>query len=548
MNKKILFTLLGAMLLSSCSLRIPSINPSEDGESIFSESVEESTSTTSDESTTETESVETPSETESEEVPSEEQPSEESSESISEESSEIDSESTSEEETEDLYKLFYNPSNKVEIELDFSNQAIYNLAKYSDNEEKKEMYHPVDVTITINDKEYFFEECGARMKGNTSRNPNFVDENGYIHGLVHFKISFNQTFDDAEDNDYYIRTWASKEERTERKDRRFAGAKKFDIKYNKSQDGTYTKQMYAYSAFREEGLFAENNNLVRTTIKTDTDSVTEVYLAQECIDKEFLQRRLPKAEAKGNLYKSTYTDMGPADLTTNSLNSIGVEGPYYHPSYDLKTNDDPEEIDHSLLRNLINTINNNKSDASSFKPILDELIDVEMILKYQAMCWVMGNPDDNRNNYNNFYIYFNSVSNKAIFIPYDYDRCLGILQDWEVHMETVPYHSTKATGRNREWQKNPLMWRLLLKTKSGETNQEGLKYAKDYPYIKEYRDLFVSYCEVYANKYLDVNKFDQFTKAAYYANKDIGNAGGSNMTFKDYAEAKLATFINSPDN
>lgn len=521
MKKRSILLLLGALLLSSCSSFL------ENSESLPSE--EESTIESSD----------TLSEESSEE-------SIESSEPTSE--SESKDESTSEEEEEDLYELFYNPSNKVDITLDFKNEVIYKLAQYSDDEEKKDMYHPVDVTISINDKEYFFEECGARMKGNTSRNPNFVDEDGIIHGLVHFKISFNQTFDDPEDNDYYIKTWESDELRQERKDRRFGEAKKFDIKWNKNFDHTFTKQMYSYAAFRDENLFAENNNLIKATIKTESDSETAIYLAQECIDKEFLKRRLPKAEAKGNLYKSTYTAMGKADLTMDSIRSIGVEGPYYHPSYDLKTNDDPDEIDHSLLNNLITTINNNKNSATSFKPILDEIIDVDEFLKFQAMCWVLGNPDDGRQNYNNYYIYFNSVTNKASFIPYDYDRCLGILQDWDIHMESVPYHTTKAAGSNREWQRNPLLWRTILRTKSGESSSEGLYYANSYPYIEEYRNKYIDYCIEYANKYLDVSKFEEFTNNVYYAVKDITSGGGTNLTFEDYATNKLATFKNYPDN
>ena len=180
MSKKILFPILiGTLLFTSCS-NVVFFPPTSESES-NSESESES-------------KLETESEVESE------------------------SESESEEQSTDLYDLFYNHKNQVDIKLDFKNDVIYKLAKYSEIPEKKEMYHPVDVTITINGTEYFYEECGARMKGNTSRNPNFVDENGEIKGLVHFKISFNQTFDDAEDNDYYIREWATKEERTERKD------------------------------------------------------------------------------------------------------------------------------------------------------------------------------------------------------------------------------------------------------------------------------------------------------------------------------------------
>ena len=130
-----------------------------------------------------------------------------------------------------LFDEFYSPDSKVEIVMNFTNESIYKLAQYSDDEYKKDMYHPVDVKITINGRDYNFEECGARMKGNTSRNPNFVTSSGDILAPVHFKISFNQTFDDKDDNDYYTHDWSNDAEgRQNRKDRRFVDAKKFDIK------------------------------------------------------------------------------------------------------------------------------------------------------------------------------------------------------------------------------------------------------------------------------------------------------------------------------
>ena len=60
-----------------------------------------------------------------------------------------------------------------------------------------------DLVITINNDQYYIDEVGIRMKGNTSRNSNFVTENGDIVAPVHFKISVSQTFDDEEDNEIY---------------------------------------------------------------------------------------------------------------------------------------------------------------------------------------------------------------------------------------------------------------------------------------------------------------------------------------------------------
>ena len=103
---------------------------------------------------------------------------------------------------EDLYEEMYDPTSNLQITLNFTNEAIYKLAKYSLDEVKREMYHPCNVTISLNDEIYTFEEVGARMKGNTSKNENFVSEDGHFNAPVHFKLSFKETFDDLEDNDY----------------------------------------------------------------------------------------------------------------------------------------------------------------------------------------------------------------------------------------------------------------------------------------------------------------------------------------------------------
>ena len=169
---------------------------------------------------------------------------------------------------EDLYEEMYDPTSNLQITLNFTNEAIYKLAKYSSNEEKKDMYHPCDVSISLNDKVYTFEEVGARMKGNSSKNENFVSEDGHFNAPVHFKLSFKETFDDVKDNDYYIRSWEDDALREERKDRTFADQQKLDMKYNKEEDQTFTRQIYAYNAFNEEGLMASKVTLAKVTINS----------------------------------------------------------------------------------------------------------------------------------------------------------------------------------------------------------------------------------------------------------------------------------------
>ena len=434
---------------------------------------------------------------------------------------------------DELYDALFDPTSKIEITINFSNNSIYNLAQYSINNYKADMYHPCDVNFNINGVDYFYEEVGARMKGNTSINPYFVSSEGYMHDLVHYKLSFSQTFDDVEDNDYYTHNWANKDERKERKNRRLGGMKKIDLKWNRNYDEPFMKQLYAYDCFKDAGVMALENNLVKVTINTENDTINAYYELQECIDSTFLEKRLPQDEAEGDLYKCRYTSMGPADLRDYSNNKIGIEDVNYKRIYELKTNEKTSDL--SSMTNLIDVVNKTGS-VESIKSELDNILDIDYTLRFFAVSWVLGNPDDIRNNYNNYYLYFNSKNQKAYFIPYDYDRCLGILNGWPINLADTPWYTTKTNLEYRDWQNNPLIWRLLIT--STDTNSKAL----DYPVIEEYRNRYYEYCVEYANKYLDVNRFKELADKLYYSNGDISHAGDDNMTFEEYCTRKLATF------
>ena len=434
------------------------------------------------------------------------------------------------------YDDFFDPTKDVEVIVTISNNSISKLAEYGvANYTRQEMYHPCDVVIRIDGEERFNgEEVGLRMKGNTSKNPNFVDNDGHLNACSHFKMSFNQTFDSETKNDYYIRTWESDAERKERKDRVFGAMKKIDFKWNRNNDNTFTKEAYAKEVYRDAGVLAQNINLVKFTLKTDTDEKTYIYSAIECIDSTMLKKYYSKSAAKGNLYKGVYAR---ADLTTDSISGIGVESESCDPWYQLKTNDD--DPDHSLLINAISTLNK-RADAATSKRELGNIINIDQVLKYMALSWVVGNPDDMRNNANNSYIYFESDNNKMSIIPYDDDRCFGITNNWNVDMSDLPDYSTRmqgmsATNGGKVWQKNPLFWKLIL----SETQNAG--YSSKWPVIQEYQDRYLQLCKEYATKYLDADAFQDFTDQFVNApNKNTAIGGPDNQTFQYYAQRKLA--------
>ena len=115
-----------------------------------------------------------------------------------------------------------------------------------------------------------------------------------------------------------------------------------------------------------------------------------------------------------------------------------------------------------------------------------------------------GNPDDYRYNYNNYYLYFLKSSNKAIFIPYDMDRCYGTTRDMNPFGDGTSKVDPLTTKYSFGDQKNPLILRSI--TNSGET-----KYINMYlSYLKEF-----SNNEVFNMTYIN-NLYAQ--AKAYYGN------------------------------
>ena len=529
-------------------------------EEISSEATTSSEEASSEESSSEQSSEELSSEElSSEELSSEEASSEQSSE---KESSEESKESSIEESSEELsseqsssseesgeapinfdysdqdYLDFFNHGNKVDVTINIKNDVIYNLAQYGQSYfDHEEMYHPCDVVIKINDEVRFEgEEVGLRMKGNTSKDRNFVDENGHFNSRVHFKMSFKETFNDPLDNDYYSHDWSSDAAGLKaRKKRRFGGMKKVDFKWNRNYDNTFTKEAYSKYIYRDAGVLAQNINLVKFTINTESDSFTDVYQVLECVDGNMLEKYYGSAGGDGNLYKGLYAR---ANLTTDSISGTNLdpESSYNtNPTYPLKTNDDGPTYDHTLMRNFVNEINKKNVSASAMETTLKDIMEVDNVIRYCAIAWVVGNPDDLRNNANNTYFYFNSINDHFSIIPYDDDRCFGIHKDWPVDMSTLPADSSRMQGMSynqggKVWLNNPLLWRIVCEDSS----------YKDYPLVKSFNDLYRSYVVEFANKYLDAELFKSFTDGFYYApSKDINNAGQDNITFANYAQNKL---------
>ena len=95
---------------------------------------------------------------------------------------------------------------------------------------------------------------------------------------------------------------------------------------------------------------------------------------------------------------------------------------------------------------------------------LDSVIDTDWLARFTAINFSMGNQDDMRCNYNNFYIYFRESDGKAVFIPYDCELVMGAIYSWDTPgnglTEVSPYFTTHFEfGLEQD---NPFMLQVIL--------------------------------------------------------------------------------------
>lgn len=191
---------------------------------------------------------------------------------------------------EELYAQIFDINNIISVSIDITNSEIKKLQKDFEQYKKSSIYRMANVTISItipDDKtyKYYIEEAGIRLKGNTSKESLYSEANGILN-LNHFKINFNETFDDTQDGylngEYYIdsngsSTW-DKGARKERKNRVFGNMEKFDVKWNRHLDSTYLREYYANEIFRSEGIAAPHIGLTTMEINVKNKQKNSEYL------------------------------------------------------------------------------------------------------------------------------------------------------------------------------------------------------------------------------------------------------------------------------
>ncbi|MDE7106661.1 MAG: CotH kinase family protein, partial [Anaeroplasmataceae bacterium] len=278
---------------------------------------------------------------------------------------------------------------------------------------------------TMGDLLFHYEQVGIRQKGNTSRGA-ILDNKGNIN-LRHYKLNFTATFDDE-----FTKTpikWTDDAAYEYRDNRDFFGLEKLNIRWNRNQESTYLREYYAFEMYRNNGVLAPHSAPMQVEMKIGGASQNlGVYLGVEDIDKGFIKRNLVKASAGGDLYKMGWTNVG-ATLDSLDSNLFGVEYQIKEHqnfkqigfTYDLKTNKKTSQ--HELIKAFIQKIINTPTDQ--FASFLNSDMIYDYTIKYLAISYLLGDPDDLRGNANNTYLYFLNDTYQAIFIPTDNDRALG---------------------------------------------------------------------------------------------------------------------------
>lgn len=430
----------------------------------------------------------------------------------------------------DVYNELFDINNKVAIYIDISDEELLKIQKdfenFSSKGSKSPIYRMCDLIITINNDQYYLKEVGIRMKGNTSRT-SFFDQNNGIYNYIHYKLKFTETFDDEEDYEESERKiWTDNNLRKERKNRTFATLEGLELKWNKNIDGTHIRTYLAYDLFEKNNYLAPNCTLSQVLI-TEFNQVQNlgVFELNEPVDEIFLSKHLEEKDLGGDLYKVGWDSQNGGNLTQDTLYAIGIEDEHkgYFPIYDLKTN--KKTSNHEILKNLINELSTNINN-------IENIVDIEMFLKFSSLSYMIGNPDDYRNNYNNYYLYFLKSTNKAIFIPYDLDRTYGITKDWDPFgdgsSKIDPLTNYSVLGS----QVNPLINKTICYHSDDKYLTRYIDYLREYSNTKYFNiDYINDVYNIVKNNYNSVYR----PTINELINKSIGfNMNDSNYNIDEY--------------
>ncbi len=253
--------------------------------------------------------------------------------------------------------------------------------------------------------------------------------------------------------------------------REFMGVDKLIFRYNVS-DPSYQRELLSHTILNSYGVPASRATHASVELKitgegdiygNDLPIVFNLGIFQmiEPINKDFLKRFFGK---NGYLFKASVVDLTESSITDTSCIQYELSDEYVNPNFCLigVEKPDPESqeewigSDNYLNPGFVNSDINDGGESSQFRPyrpILDaktkkksiedgrndliqfinfiqsypsadalsEQFDVNGFIKSQAIDIVIGAVDHYTRVGNNYYLYFNPLKEKWIYIPHDYD-------------------------------------------------------------------------------------------------------------------------------
>ncbi len=339
--------------------------------------------------------------------------------------------------------------------------------------------YPVDVTYTDSTESFTILSVGFRTRSSTSRNlPRTTDWRGRdVYHQTSFQLQFNETFDYLDQTNLHEIL----------KTREVFNLEQLNFEYSQLYEGDYDQAMiseaFTHYLYREAGLIVANASYGLVYLEIgDTLVPYGFFTFIEPIDSEFLKDNFKSDLALdyGDLYKITDVQT-EGDLGLDFADYLGINTDTQRYTYSLRNNTlDGTRRTFDSFTGFIDNINNQEYAQTH----LDTLIDVDLFVRYLAIAFLVGNTDDIRYNFNNYYLYFDVYDQQATFIPFDLDSSLGFGKSLDL---TGIYTTKWSIDYNLETT-SPLV-RLIFESE--------VYYSLYQSYLQEFIDTFFQYQEFY---------------------------------------------------
>jgi spore coat protein CotH len=415
------------------------------------------------------------------------------------------------------YPMFFSEDTRLQTSISITRTNLRSMNQWGEEKQNRynDFYVPMTLTIVMNEHTFVFEEVGVRLKGNIYSRGSFLDDSTIIRPF-HLRLKFDYHWDDPKYQEFGLfKPWTAVDPfHQARNDRRLFGMRSLEMKWNRSEDPSMVNQVFASRLFQTHGVIAPKVTLSELIVNTTTNRFNMgVYTLYEPVDEIMIKRYFQGTAGEGDLYKALY----PVDLVYDSMvefsdalvktvfksNIVGVEDTWngYFPVYDLKTN--RRRSNHEALFNLVSVLKiAGTLPFDEQRMMLSTVVDIPSFLNYLSVSYLIGHPDDMRNNRNNTYIYFHGTTQKAYFIPYDFDWSLGIT--WDPSLTIATGSRSPFSGQSSfETIANPLLWYTVI-----TDNNEP--FRQRYP-------LMVETQQQYKQLILDQFAHQSFTVASYRA-------------------------------